>query len=165
MEKQKSQLELKNALVNHEMKLLFNNKTASNKLTVNSNNPTPIPQMVTPIDTHPVIIPNSSNMASITIVAENKQTMSSKIVNTEDLRSSVKVVSIQQQQQQHQQLQQQQQQQQTHNDTVENDSTLMISNLTSDIYICDDLSLLPVIDDKSLLSTLRAKYESRKYFV
>jgi hypothetical protein len=156
MEKQKSQLELKNALVNHEMKLLFNNKTTSNKLTVNSNNPTPIPQMVTPIETHSAMMPNSSNMASITVVAENKHTLSSKIVNTEELRSSIKVVSIQQQQQQQQPM---------HNETVENDSTLMISNLTSDIYICDDLSLLPVIDDKSLLSTLRAKFESRKYFV
>ena len=52
-----------------------------------------------------------------------------------------------------------------HNESIETDSTTFNSNLLTDIYLTDDLSLLPMIDDKAILSTLKAKFENRKYFV
>jgi hypothetical protein len=52
-----------------------------------------------------------------------------------------------------------------HNESVETDSTIYNSNLVMDVYLSDDLSLLPIIDDKTLLSTLKAKFENRKYYV
>ena len=51
------------------------------------------------------------------------------------------------------------------NESVETDSTFYNSNLVTDVYLTDDLSLLPMIDDKTLLTTIKAKFENRKYFV
>jgi len=60
------------------------------------------------------------------------------------------------------------QQYQQHNESAEmtHDVTLFSNNIsTSDVHLSDDLSMLPVIDDKTLLSSLKAKFEMRKYFV
>jgi hypothetical protein len=51
------------------------------------------------------------------------------------------------------------------NESVETDSTFYNSNLVTDVYLTDDLSLLPMIDDKTLLTTIKAKFENRKYYV
>ena len=53
-----------------------------------------------------------------------------------------------------------------HNESVDTDVTVFSNNIsTSDVHLNDDLSLLPVIDDKTLLSSLKAKFEMRKYYV
>ena len=47
-----------------------------------------------------------------------------------------------------------------------NISTLFNNNIsTSDVLLSDDLSMLPVIDDKTLLSSLKAKFEMWKYIL
>jgi hypothetical protein len=52
-----------------------------------------------------------------------------------------------------------------HNESVDTDVTVFSNNIsTSDVHLNDDLSLLPVIDDKTLLSSLKAKFEMRKYY-
>ena len=62
-------------------------------------------------------------------------------------------------------------QQQLHDNNGANEmtheNTLFSNNVsTSDVEnLSEDLSMLPVIDDKTLLSSLKAKFEMRKYFV
>ena len=66
------------------------------------------------------------------------------------------------------QTMQQQQQQQQHNESVETDSSMFNSNLSSTVdgsSLIDDLSMLPIIDDKTLLSAIKAKFESKKFYV
>ncbi|CAF0706559.1 unnamed protein product [Brachionus calyciflorus] len=54
----------------------------------------------------------------------------------------------------------------THNETTDHtDTPTFNSNLnTTDVYINDDISLLPIIDDKTILSTIKAKYEMSKFY-
>lgn len=54
----------------------------------------------------------------------------------------------------------------THNETSDSDTPTFNSNLnTTDVFVNDDISLLPIIDEKTILSTLKAKFEMRKFYV
>jgi hypothetical protein len=54
-----------------------------------------------------------------------------------------------------------------HNDSTLPDVSVNSVNLSSagETSLSDDLSSMPVIDDKSLLASLKAKFEARKYYV
>lgn len=135
MERRKSQLEMNNDLINKEMKSLFTNNNRSG-----SNN-----QNIAIIDT---------SMVNQTILDQKQQQQShvnfnNAIFNKNFIPLQTITSNI------------------GHNETHSDSETPTFnSNLNNtDVYLNDDISLMPVIDDKSLLSTLKAKFEMRKFYV
>lgn len=54
----------------------------------------------------------------------------------------------------------------TQNETGDFEPNTFNSNLnTTDAFLSDDLSLMPLIDEKSILSTIKSKFEMRKFHV
>lgn len=144
MERRKSQLEVNNELLNKEMKSLFNNhnnQNTSNPKT--SNNGLSTTQNI-------AIINNSSihnNTSNHQNDNDNRQMNDINFNNAIFNKNFIPMQAI-------------------HNDSSESETPTFNSNLnTTDVYLNDDVSLLPVIDEKSLLSTLKAKFEMRKYYV
>jgi hypothetical protein len=194
----KSELELRNDIVNQEMKSLF--KQVNETTTTNTNNPTAIANSDTNNNTITLSVVHGKTTTAITgnsnaalpplppngmataasnsliyakVSTGQQQQQSSKPSNVNLLRNvndnnninvnfnnavfNKNFIPLQHYQQQQQ-----------HNESAEmtHDVTLFSNNIsTSDVHLSDDLSMLPVIDDKTLLSSLKAKFEMRKYFV
>lgn len=54
----------------------------------------------------------------------------------------------------------------TQNETGDFEPNTFNSNLnTTDAFMSDDLSLMPLIDEKSILSSIKSKFEMRKFYV
>lgn len=54
----------------------------------------------------------------------------------------------------------------TQNETGDFEPHTFNSNLnTTDVFLSDDLSLMPIIDEKSILSAIKSKFEMRKFYV
>jgi hypothetical protein len=51
-------------------------------------------------------------------------------------------------------------------DNLNNESFFNANNyILNEVYLNDDLSLLPVVDEKTLVSCVKNKFEAKKYFV
>ena len=178
MTTRRSELELRNECVNQEMKSLFkqvvnnnnnnetNSDTNNNTITLNvvhGKQQQQQQQTATGIATASnSLIYTSVNPAKIVTHKPSNANLLARDNFNVNFNNAVFNKNFTSQQQQ------QQQQQQQHNDSAEmtHDVTLFSNNIsTSDVHLSDDLSMLPVIDDKTLLSSLKAKFEMRKYFV
>lgn len=54
----------------------------------------------------------------------------------------------------------------TQNETGDFEPHTFNSNLNNtDVFLSDDISLMPIIDEKSILSTIKSKFEMRKFYV
>lgn len=142
MDRRRSQREINNDLINSEMKMRFSYSTSnlpvSNVSSMHTNSV--VQNMVSETMNENDNIPDQNNN-------NNKKALSS--INFNQAIFNKNFIPMQT----------------IHNDSVETDSTLYSTNMPSEIYLSDDLSLLPVIDEKTLFSTLKSKFEMRKYFV
>lgn len=178
----RSQLDMNNELVNKEMKTLFKqvtnqtndittitndinndfNETNNNTVTLNivhgsSSNKT---MSATADDRVKASQSSSINNANITNnkqsfidLAQNKSNKPGDNINFNNAIFNKNFVQMQPQA--------------AHNESVnDTDMTVFSNNITtSDANLNDDLSLLPVIDEKTVLTSIKAKFEMRKYYV
>ena len=165
MTTRKSQLELRNDLVNSEMKHLFKqvnggandgdatvinaNDTNNNTITLN------VVHGAAPLSTQSKSNLTYADVNPVKASSQSQYVKSGQNFDKVNFNNAVLNKNFGPMQQQQ------------HNETTDtSDVTLFSNNIsTSDVYLNDDLSLLPTIDDKTLLSSLKAKFEMRKYFV